>query len=73
MITIAPKNDVPEKVERLAVSAAEAARMLGISERTLWQWTKEKRIPSVKIRRRVLYSVHALQKLVNGNKAGDGD
>lgn len=67
MSTIASK--VTE--QRLAVNTTEAARMLGVSERTLWKWTKEKRIPSVKIERRVLYSVEALRRFVGGVETND--
>ena len=73
MITIAPPKNTPEKVERLAVNAREAAEMLHVSERTLWKWTKEGRIPSVKIGRRILYSVEALRQFVNGNTTDGND
>lgn len=72
MITISPKNEVQEKVERLAVGATEAAAMLGVSERTLWTWKKEKRLPSVKIGRRVLFPVEGLRRLV-GENTQNGD
>ncbi len=71
MITIVPKTTEARKVEPLAVCAAEAAVMLGVSPRTLWKLTKEKRVPSVKIERRVLYSVEALRRFVNGSAAND--
>lgn len=41
-------------------SAKEAAAYLGISERHLWTQTKARRIPHVKIGRRVLYPVKEL-------------
>lgn len=66
MVKIGQKTTESPKVERLTVSAAEAAMMLGVSERTLWKWTKEGRIPFVKIERRVLYSVEMLRQFVNG-------
>lgn len=73
MITIARKSEEPQKVERLAVNAVEAAEMLGISERTLWKWTREKRVPSVKIGRRVLYPVDGLRRLVSENTQNDNE
>ena len=66
MITIPLNKEESKPVERLAVNALQAAEMLGISERTLWKWTKEKKVPSVKIGRRVLYPVEGLRKLING-------
>jgi excisionase family DNA binding protein len=47
--------------DRLTVSRAEAARMLGISERLLWTWTKSGLIPHVRIGTRVLYPVEQLR------------
>lgn len=70
MITLHPKKETPKEVERLAVNAAEAAQMLGISERSLWAWTREGKIPSIKIGRRVLYSVEALRQFVSRNSSG---
>lgn len=51
--------------ERLLLSASEAAKKLGISEKTLWSYTiragnSKGTIPSVRIGSRVLYSVVAL-------------
>lgn len=41
--------------ERLLLSAQEAARVLGISERTLWTMKERDAVPHVNIGRRVLY------------------
>lgn len=74
MITISGKNEDgrgKKKVERLTVSAAEAAEMLGICQRTLWTLTKEKQIPCIRVRRRVLYSLETIQKIVAGNLDGE--
>jgi excisionase family DNA binding protein len=35
--------------------------MLGVSERTLWQWAREGIIPSAKVGRTVLYPVDHLR------------
>lgn len=45
----------------LLVNTREAARMLCISERTLWTLTQEGRIPSLKIGRAVRYRVADLE------------
>lgn len=52
------------EIERLAVSAHEAAVMLGISERTLWERTKNGEIPSKKLGGRILYPLEALRKFL---------
>ena len=45
----------------LSLRPREAAKMLGISERTLYSWTRDRIIPSAKIGRTVLYSVDHLR------------
>lgn len=40
---------------RLLLTVKEAAQQLAISERTLWQLTKDRQIRSVRIRRAVRY------------------
>lgn len=49
---------------KLLVSAHDAAKMLGISTRTLWSRTDEGAIPHVRIGHRVLYSVKGLQNWI---------
>lgn len=46
----------------IALRPREAARLLGISERTLWQLTHDRRIPCAKIGRIRLYSRAALER-----------
>ncbi len=50
---------------KLALRPREAALALGISERLLWQWTHDGRIPCVRVgsgkRRTVLYPLADLQ------------
>jgi excisionase family DNA binding protein len=48
-------------VERLALRRVEAARVLGISPRTLWTWTRTRHIPYVRIGRVVRYPYAALK------------
>jgi len=50
--------------EPLLVGSREAARLLSISERTLWQHTKDGSIPSVKIGRSVRYSTAELMRWI---------
>jgi excisionase family DNA binding protein len=51
-----------ESGERLLVDSREAAKMLGISARTLWSLTNEGRIRPVRIGRLVRYSHDALRQ-----------
>ena len=58
----------------LLVPPREAARLLSISERTLWTFTKRGAIPAVKIGRAVRYDQADLRAFVEQSKAkGAGD
>ncbi len=46
---------------RVALTAPEAAKALGIGERLLWSETKSGHIPHVRIGTRVLYPVETLK------------
>ena len=60
--TILPKKETLEKqLEPLAVNSKDAARMLSISERTLFKLTKEGKITCRKVGWRSLYPVAALK------------
>lgn len=52
----------PDHSPRLALRPRKAAEALGISERTLWDWTKRRGIPCIKVGKTVLYDVVALQR-----------
>ncbi len=54
-------------IERLAVNAREAAKMLGVSERTLWKRAREGVIPTKRIGGRVLFPIDALRQLMSVN------
>lgn len=58
------------EVERLAVSAGEAAQMLGISERTLWAKTKDGTVPAKKLGGRILYPIESLRKFLDREEDG---
>ena len=51
-------------IEPLLVTAAEACRLLSISERQLRKLTTERRLPHVSFQSRTLYSVDALRAWV---------
>lgn len=52
-------------LEPLAVSAAEAARLLGVSRPTIYQYIGRDDFPSFKLGSRVLISVSGLQAWVD--------
>lgn len=54
----------------LALRAKEAARLLGISQRSLWTITKRKDIPHVRIGRTVTYPVDALRDWLKKRSKG---
>ncbi len=54
--------------DKLLLTAREAARLLSVSERTLWSFTNEGAIPVVRIGRRVLYSPADLHAFIDANR-----
>ena len=66
MIRIVNKQEKQEQIERLAVSPREAARMIGISERSLFDLLKAGQLPHRKLKRKILISMQALRDFVNG-------
>ena len=52
------------KMEPLAVSAAEAARLLGVSRPTIYQYIGQAGFPSFKLGTRTLVSVEGLREWV---------
>lgn len=55
------KNTSDQQIEALAVSTTEAARLLGVSERTVSKLAKEKKIACKKVGWRSLYSIASLR------------
>jgi excisionase family DNA binding protein len=53
---------------RLLLTAAEAALALAISERTLWQLTRDKEIPVVRLGRSVRYDPADLKRFIESRK-----
>ncbi len=59
---------------KLLLSPREAARALGISERTLWTITQSREVPSLRIGRLVKYRPEALAAwLAEKEKGGEAD
>lgn len=57
--------------ESLSLRPREAAEAIGVSERTLWTWTKEGIVPHVKIGGTVLYPIAELRGWLS-RKANEG-
>jgi excisionase family DNA binding protein len=55
----------PSKAEPLVVSILEAARLLGLRHSTIWAMLFRRRIPSVRMGRRVLIPMEVIRKIVN--------
>lgn len=55
---------MPDKLEPLAVSASEAARLLGVSKPTVYQYIGRADFPSFKLGSRTLISVDGLREWV---------
>ncbi len=53
-----------DKLSPLAVSAAEAARLLGVSRPTLYQYIGREDFPSFRVGNRVLVSVDGLREWI---------
>ena len=59
-----------DKLSPLAVSAAEAARLLGVSRPTLYQYIARDDFPSFRVGTRVLVSVAGLQAWIEQQTKG---
>ena len=56
-----------EENQPLLVNAVTAARLLGISERNLWQLKKDGNLPYVKIGKLTKYHIPTILKWIDGN------
>ena len=65
-LRIPPKE--PQEVERIGVSADDAAVMLGVSVRTVWKLAKDGTVRTSKIGRRTVFSVQSLREIVDGSQ-----
>jgi hypothetical protein len=61
-----PKSERTEDVEHIGVSAAKAAAMIGVCERTIWKLAKAGAIRSVRIGTRCIFSVQSIREFVDG-------
>lgn len=66
------KTVVVHRTEVLLVDAGEAARILAISKRKLWELTNRSAIPHLRIGRSVKYPVEALREWIRAQSTGSG-
>ena len=57
-------------VERLSLSVSEAAAALGVSKDAIYDAVRCQELPAIRIRRRILIPLSALQQLLAEKKAG---
>jgi excisionase family DNA binding protein len=62
----------PSAPPRLLLRPREAARSLGISERSLWSLTNHGEIPAVRFGRSVRYDLDTLRQVIAGKVQGEG-
>jgi predicted DNA-binding transcriptional regulator AlpA len=59
---LAPGRESLRVADPLSLRPKEAAQMLGISERLLWEWTRGEGVPHVRIGNVVLYPVDGVRR-----------
>lgn len=64
---MAPKN---ANTERRAITVSEAASILGISRGSAYEAAKRNEIPTIRIGRRLLVPLAALERMLAGNTIG---
>lgn len=62
-----------DKLEPLAISAPEAARLLSVSKPTIYQYINREGFPSFKLGGRTLVSVEGLREWVKAQAEGPGE
>jgi predicted DNA-binding transcriptional regulator AlpA len=60
-------------LEPLALRPRDAAYVLGVSERLLWDWTRNEGVPHVRIGNVVLYPVESLRRWLASRAAKADD
>lgn len=61
----APSRPSPDTLEPFAIRPKAAAALLGISERLLWEWTRDHGVPHFRLGNVVLYPVRELKAWVS--------
>ena len=64
------QKDVLLSGDRLALRMRELAKVLGVSIRTLWGWTKTGAIPHIRIGGAILYPVDSIRQWLQEQAKG---
>ena len=62
MSNILSKSNNQPGTPCLAMRARETAKALGVSDRTLWDWTKNGDVPHIRRGKTILYPVESLRR-----------
>ncbi len=57
-----------DAAKKRLLSVGEAARYLGVQERTIYSWASQEKIPSVHMGRRLLFNQEDLDKMIEACK-----
>ena len=68
VMTKIPIQPEKQSIEYIGVSVKTAAKMLDVSERTMWTLAKEQKIRTARIGTRVIFSVESLREFVDGKQ-----
>lgn len=66
-------NKTEPETPCLSMRAREAAKAIGISERTLWQWTEDGYVPHIRRGKIILYPVDTLRDWLQHQARDDRD
>ncbi len=58
-------------LEPLTVGVREAGNLLGVSSWTIRRWLRLKKLPSVKLGRRIVVEMAALRRFIASNRFGE--
>ncbi len=57
--------------EKRLISVADAAKYLGVQKSTIYSWAWRRKIPSVKMGRRLLFDREDLDRMIEAGKRGE--
>ncbi len=57
--------------EKRLISVEDAARYLGVQRSTIYSWAWRRKIPSVKMGRRLLFDQEDLDRMIEAGKRGE--